>query len=55
MSDIAINNDEGQHRNQKTTSDMKSSGELNKLDTTVISAILQIWQPLVDEFRTFIR
>lgn len=52
MSDITINNEESQSKNQKTTPVTKSFDEQNQLSAETKNAILQIWQPLVDELRT---
>jgi hypothetical protein len=44
MSDININNDGSQDKNQKTTPVMKSSDGRRQLDSTAADAILQLWQ-----------
>lgn len=44
MSDITINNEESQNKNQKTTPVTRSLDGRKQLDSTTTNAILQIWQ-----------
>ena len=44
MSDITINNEESQNKNQKTTPVTRSLDGRKQLDSATTNAILQIWQ-----------
>lgn len=48
MSDININDNDSQDKNQKTTPVMRSSDGRKQFDSTTMSAILQIWQGHVE-------
>ena len=53
MSDITINDDKNQDNNKKTTPVTGSTYGLNRSSLPLSDVILQFWQGLQDDYRTY--